>query len=229
MLSSYYQEVSGKICFSREQGSDFAKKIANDYNPLHHVDAKRFCVPGDLLFSLVLKKYGISRKMKFVFSKMVTENVKLVLSETLGEIDITDGEKSYLSVTRSGEVTQDAALIENLIKNYVAFSGTAFPHVVVPLMAEQDVMINPDRPMAMYQSMSIELDRLDLTSPEIDFSKALFEYEGKRGDIRLPFNFIEKGEIVGRGEKHMVVSGVMKYDAAAMDALIKKYNDSMRY
>ena len=65
MLSPYYCEDSEKVFFSREQGSNFAKKMANDYNPLHDVDSKRFCVPGDLLFSLVLKKYGLSNKMNF--------------------------------------------------------------------------------------------------------------------------------------------------------------------
>jgi hypothetical protein len=224
MLSSYYQEVSGKLSFSREQGSDFAKQVAGDYNPLHDVDSKRFCIPGDLLFSVVLKKYGLSGKMQFEFLNMVTENVKLTLPEPSDELVIADGNKTYLSVACSGEVTKNAVLIENMIKICVAFSGHAFPHVVIPLMAEQNVMINPDRPLVIYRSMSIALDRLDLTSPTIDFSGGVFEYEGKKGSITLPFSFVKKDEIVGHGEKHMLVSGIKEYNQAEMNELVEKYN-----
>ena len=55
MLSGVYQESEGKVSVTREQASRFAKSIADDCNPLHDIDAKRFCVPGDLLFSMVLK------------------------------------------------------------------------------------------------------------------------------------------------------------------------------
>lgn len=224
MLSSFCQEESGILSFSREQGSRFAKTLADDFNPLHDTDAKRFCVPGDLLFSIVLKKYGISKKMSFSFLGMVTEKTRLVLPEASEELIITDGVKSYLSVKRSGEVTQSQSLIENLIKSYVAFSGTTFPHVIVPLMAEQDAMINPARPMVMYQSMSIDLDRLDLTAPKLVFAQPKFEHEGKRGNITLPFDLIENDEVVGRGEKHMVVSGIKPYDETAIAELVAEYN-----
>ena len=53
-------------------------------------------------------------------------------------------------------------LTNSLIKNYVEFSGAAFPHVIIPLMAKQDVMINPARPMVIYESMLINLERLDI-------------------------------------------------------------------
>ena len=225
MLSQYYRETSGTLSFSREQGSNFAKKVANDFNPLHNVDSRRFCVPGDLLFSIAVKKYGISRTMKFDFVNMVTENVRLVFPEPSDEMVIGDGHKTYFSVKRSGEVTHDPVLLENIINNYVTFSGHAFQHVVVPVMAERNVVLNPARPMVMYRSMSIELDRLDLTAPAIDFSGATFEYEGKRGSITLPFGLVEDGETVGRGEKYMLISGIREYNKEDMDVLIRMYSD----
>lgn len=224
MLSSFCQEESGILSFTREQASRFAKTLADDFNPLHDTQAKRFCVPGDLLFSIVLKKYGISNKMSFSFLGMVTEKTRLILPEPSQELVITDGVKSYLSVKRTGDVTQSQELIDNLIKSYVAFSGTTFPHVIVPLMAEQDAMINPARPMVMYQSMSIDLDRLDLTAPTLVFTQPKFEYEGKRGNITLPFDLIENDEIVGRGEKHLVVSGIKPYDEIEITELVAQYN-----
>lgn len=226
MLSAYYQQQGNTVSFTREQGSGFAKTLADDYNPLHNVDAKRFCVPGDLLFSLVLDKYGVSEKMSFSFVGMVTESVELQLPEDSDELNFSAGEKSFLSVSRSGQNVKTPELIENLIRGYVAFSGTAFPHAIVPLMAEKGVMINPARPMVMYQSMSIELDSLDITAPTLVASNPEFIFEGKRGSITLRFNLIENDVVVGRGEKHMLVSGIQSYDADAMDGLITNYSNS---
>ena len=76
-IEQYFSEPQGRVCFTREQASDFAKRVADDFNPLHDVDAKRFCVPGDLLFAVILSKYGISRHMQFVFSGMVVDGVEL--------------------------------------------------------------------------------------------------------------------------------------------------------
>ena len=37
---------------------DRAKQVCNDYNPIHDIESKRFCVPGDLLFALTLNNFG---------------------------------------------------------------------------------------------------------------------------------------------------------------------------
>ena len=225
MLSPFYHQCkNNKITFTREQGSNFAKLIADDYNPLHDAGAKKFCVPGELLFSLVLQKYGISQKMHFTFSGMVTENVELEFPEAADEFDITDGDKVYLSVKRSGEVSTCPDLTESLTKNYVEFSGTTFPHVIIPIMGEQDVMINPARPMVIYESMSIDLQRLDISSPELAFSEPVFELNGKRGKIILRFNILDQGVVVGTGVKNMLVSGIRGYCQETVDDLINFYN-----
>ena len=224
MLRPYYQQHADYVSISREQGSRFAKSVADDFNPLHDIDAKKFCVPGDLLFSLVLNQYGISEKMEFTFAGMVDETSQLTFPAGADEFAITDGDKIMLKVKREGAVSQCAKLTNSLIKNYVEFSGAAFPHVIIPLMARQDVMINPARPMVIYESMLINLERLDIEEPELEFVEPDFTYTGKRGKIILRFNLLENGEKVGSGEKHMVVSGIREYCQATVDELISFYN-----
>ena len=51
LLEKYVQGNGEYFSFTRKQASDFAKQVASDFNPIHDEDAKRFCVPGDLLFS----------------------------------------------------------------------------------------------------------------------------------------------------------------------------------
>ncbi|MEZ5503535.1 MAG: DUF3581 family protein [Halioglobus sp.] len=227
IIDQYYSEPHGRICFTREQGSNFAKQVANDFNPLHDVDAKRFCIPGDLLFAIILSKYGMSRHMEFVFSGMVTAGVELILPEPSAELHINDTDgREYLRVKRAGETTHDAPLIQNLIRSYVQFSGQTFPHILVPLLAEQNVMINPERPMVIYESMSIDLDRLDIAQPLLEGDYNALEISGKRGSVELAFHLADGGEIVGRGKKHMLLSGLREYDADIIAAAIVTYNGS---
>ncbi|MFQ5643080.1 MAG: DUF3581 domain-containing protein [Thiogranum sp.] len=225
LLENYYSEDDAKITFSRQQASDFAKNVAGDFNPIHDPDAKRFCVPGDLLFSLVLAKCGLSRKMRFVFSGMVNDGVALNFPDTSSAtLDISDANgKKYLSLERSGETTRDSRLVCDLTSSYVRFSGQTFPHILVPLMAEQQVMINPDRPLVIYESMAIDLDRLDFTGPQLESTRSVLEVDGKRGSVRLEFCLRAGNEIVGRGEKAMVISGLRAYDADRVQAMVDNY------
>jgi len=225
LLEDYYSEDDAKITFSRQQASDFAKHIAGDFNPIHDPDAKRFCVPGDLLFSLVLAKCGLSQKMRFVFSGMVNDNVALDFPDTdAAMLDISDANgKKYLSLERSGETTRNSDLIRDLTSSYVRFSGHTFPHILVPLMSEQRVMINPDRPLVIYESMAIDLDRLDFSDPTLELTRSLLEVDGKRGNVRLEFCLRSGDEVVGKGEKAMVISGLRAYDAERVQAMVDNY------
>lgn len=225
LLDVYYQESGDGIHVSRDQASDFAKKVAGDFNPIHDPDAKRFCVPGDLLFALVLHRYGVSQSMHFVFEGMVGDGVALQFPETPGAaFTITDGDgKKYLGVERSGDTSDSPDMIEGLIRNYVAFSGKTFPHILVPLMQQHGVMINPDRPLVIYESMGFDLDRLDGAAPELELSGSSLEISGKRGNVTLRFKLTANGETVGRGRKSMVLSGLREYDQARIDQLVRDY------
>ncbi len=224
-IERYYSERDDKISFTQKQGSDFAKALADDFNPLHDVDAKRFCIPGDLLFSIILSKYGLSQHMEFIFSGMVRAGVELVLPEPSPDLHIRDaGDREYLSIHRAGDTSTDKRMIAHLTRDYVRFSGHAFPHILVPLLAEQNVMINPDRPMVMYQSMAIDLDTLDINASSLEIDHNELEIVGKRGQILLAFNLMDSGKIIGRGKKHMLVSGLRRYDQTAVDQVVASFN-----
>jgi hypothetical protein len=225
-IDQYYTELNGNISFTREQGSNFAKQMADDFNPLHDVDATRFCIPGDLLFSIILSKYGLSRHMEFIFSGMVVEGTELVLPEPSPELHFNDtSDRQYLKILRSGDNSTDEDLIQNLTRDYVEFSGHTFPHILVPLLAEQNVMINADRPMVIYQSMTIDLDTVDIKTPRLEIDHNELEISGKRGSVLLAFNLVESGEIVGRGKKCMLVSGLREYDKTSTDAAVARFNE----
>lgn len=217
------------VTFSREQGSAFAKEVANDFNPIHDIEAKRFCIPGDLLFALILDRYGLSQRMTFSFTGMVTEGVRLMLPPKANPLQILgENDKQYLNVNMEGDNSTDPATINQLTKSYVTFSGQTFPQLLIPLLQEQQVMMNPDRPMVMYESMLIDLQRVDVADVrlELDRQKSKLTVNGKRGSVCLAFNLISGNEIIGNGEKHMVVSGLRPYLQEDMDRVVDTYNSS---
>ena len=226
-LENFFQETNTGFEFSRQQSSDFAKSVAGDFNPLHDIDSRRFCVPGDLLFSLVLAKYGVSAQMRFVFKGMVGDNTALNFTPTdAAHFSITDAkDKTYLEVERSGQPHHDDAFIETLTRNYVAFSGRNFPHTLHPLLTANNVMINADRPMVIYESMEFSIDRFDFTDPALEAAEADFSVNGKRAKAELNFVIRSGKAEVGRGVKRLVLSGLKPYDAASADALVQRYLD----
>ena len=209
-LDSFYNQNDTDLTISAEQGSRFAKAVSNDFNPIHDADSKRFCVPGDLLFAIALQRYGLSQEMSFTFSGMVSADTGLVFPEAPGnEFEILDGrDKCYLQVKRSPQAAFDQKIIEQLVRSYVLFSGQNFPYIIVPLMAEHNVMINPARPLAIYQAMSLHLDRLDLTQPVVELADKRMIVDGKRGDVELQFRLMDGGDEIGDGVKKLILSGL---------------------
>jgi hypothetical protein len=225
-LENYYALDGSKLSFTRQQASDFAKSVAGDFNSIHNTDSKRFCVPGDLLFSIIIHHYGLRQTMGFSFSGMVNDEVTLILPKIDSrEISIYDeNDKKYLDVSTDGGKSLDPVLIGSLTRNYVEFSGHTFPHVLVPLMRENNIMINTERPLVIYDHMRISLDTLDIDSVELKLSENVFRLYGKRGDVALNYDLCCNGERVGRGQKKMVLSGLREFNQNKIDELVDNYS-----
>ncbi|RTR40183.1 DUF3581 family protein [Shewanella canadensis] len=224
-LTPYYKKENQSVSILPSQASDFAKIVAQDFNPIHDEGAKRFCVPGDLLFSLVLGEYGLSQKMSFTFAGMVGDGVKLEFPESVGEsFDVHDDkEKHYLSVERQGDVRNCEAQIESFIRSYVAFSGLNFIHVLVPMMKQHQVMINPARPLVIYESMSFDLNTLDFTKVTLSLVEQELIVDGKRGNVTLKFELHSGDTLVGTGVKTLVMSGLRPYEADKVQGMCDTY------
>ncbi|MBB1388025.1 DUF3581 domain-containing protein [Shewanella sp. SG44-6] len=224
-LSPYFTKQDQSVFISAQQASDFAKKIAGDFNPIHDVGAKRFCVPGDLLFALVLTQYGLSQNMQFKFAGMVGDNVELHVDKSVGEkfsISDTKG-KEYLHIQRQGEVCKCDIQTAAFIQSYVAFSGLNFIHVLVPMMKQHKVMINPDRPLVIYESMSFHLDNFDFSTISLHLVKQNLVIDGKRGDVTLTFELQSEGKVIGSGVKTLVLSGLREFDDEKAQDMCDRY------
>ncbi len=227
LLESYHELIDGRVIISAARASRFAREVAGDYNPIHDPDARRFCVPGDLLFALVLKHYGLSQRMHFRFSAMLGADVPLQFPASPGEcFQIKDDEgRVYLEVSRAGTVIEDPGTIERFTRRYVGFSGKNFPDVLTPLMAREGVMFNPERPLVIYDSMAFELhvpqavDRAELT-----LADSRMQLTGKRAEALLEFHISDAQQLAGEGSKKLVLSGLQPYDEARMAAFTRAFS-----
>ena len=86
-------------------------------------------------------------------------------------------------------------------------------------------MINPTRPMVMYESMSIDLDTLDFTDLRLELAESKLSLDGKRGVADLIFNLYTGDKKIGHGKKHMLLSGLRPYEQAVMDEVVQGYVD----
>ena len=223
-LDPFHASEDGSVRVSAAQGSAFAKEIAGDFNPIHDAMNPRFCVPGDLLFALVLARFGVANRMAFRFTGMVGADIGLTFAQGASGVTVrAENGKSCLDVESSGDVSNNLALIESLVCRYVAFSGQNFPHILVPLMEEHGVMINPDRPLVIYEQMSFELDQLDCPDLNVALESTELEVKGRRGEARLGFALRAQGEPVGRGAKTLILSGLRDYAPKALQGLVERY------
>ena len=226
LVDKYFSQSGESYTFSRQHGSDFAKRIAGDFNPLHDPENKRFCIPGDLLFALTLSRYGVSQNMTFDFQGMVSGDVGVQFSETDDKVSIiNDKDKCFLSVKKSGETTQNSEFIDALIKSYVAFSGKTFPHILVELMQQQGVMVNAEKPMVIYDEMHLSLNQFSEELPEVKLKNSTFEVNGKRGLVTMFFDIQAGDQVIGTGEKKIIMSGLREYEQAGIDLLVKIYDE----
>jgi len=243
-LTEYQTRSGSSLRFDREQGSRFAKFVAGDFNPLHDVEARRFCVPGDLLFVSLLSQYGVAAETSVEFDGMVDEKDEFEMPESIGErfeLSGADG-KNFLTLLMSGQRVPAGAFVDALSMRYVQFSGKTFPDILVPLMKQNAVMLNPARPLVIYKNMSISLNDqcFDTTTEnvlaasdsgfddlqlELDDDQTRLELQGKKGEAILNFTIQLKGVEIGTGRKKMILGGLRTYEQAAIDDVVQQYRE----
>ncbi|GGC70915.1 DUF3581 family protein [Marinobacter halophilus] len=225
LLDRFYSVRDGRIFITELQASHFAKEVAGDFNPIHDPEARRFCVPGDLLFAIVVSRFGLSENMTFRFRHLLGAEVPLEFREgTDGTLSVCDqAGKVYLEVSRNGQRNLDEQIVEDFTRCYVAASGKNFPYTLKPLMESHGVMFNPDRPMVMYESMSLALGHLDNPQPELELNKAELEAAGKRGNVTLEYHLMSAGNVVGAVSKRLMLGGLREYCPDAMAGIVEEF------
>ena len=229
-LDKYFVLMDGTVSFTEPQASAFAKGVAGDFNPIHDPGNRRFCEPGDLLFCVLLNRYGIARTTVVQFSGMLDAQTHMCLPDNADEhMHIKDTrDRALLSLHRGGENFSDTGFTEALSEAYVKFSGQTFPGILVPLMRNANVMINPDRPMVIYKDMSIELThaKVDISGTDVSLklSDSNISVNGRKGAVQIRFDIHFNNEVIGVGEKNMVLSGLRDFDEPAMQLIVDQYN-----
>ena len=226
-LTQFVTQTAEGMQISQSQASHFAKAVAGDFNPLHDIGGKRFCVPGDLLFAALLNRFGVYEQLHVDFVALVSADIEVELPAQLdakNEVRDVSG-RHLLSMDVAGESTRNAEFVASLTEQYVRFSGKTFPDILVGLMREEGLMINPARPLVIYKDMSLALDKLEGDNLTLSLDKASMEVDGKKSKVCLRFVIKSGQQVIGRGEKNILLSGLREYDEQAMNDIVSQYND----
>jgi len=224
-IEKYYTKNGNLLSFSRQQASKFAKAEAGDFNPIHDIDARRFCVPGDLLFSAALHFAGLYQSMSFEFIQLVTDAHELEIVRHGDKYLFRDSSgKEYLQIAVEGDRCEDQEVIAELSRAYIEFSGITFPYLLVDRLRENAVMINPSRPLVMYKSMAFSLDSFSAEQVSLDYAGGTLQVDGKKAKVGLPFGIRSGSRQIGHGSKEMLLGGLRPYDDEVMDKLVDEYN-----
>ena len=80
------------------------------------------------------------------------------------------------------------------------------------MMKQHKMMINPDRPLVIYESMSFHLAHFDFDDVSLHLIDQQFLINGKRGDVTLTFELRQDERLIGTGKKTLVLSGLREYE-----------------
>ena len=214
------------VRISSKQASDFAKGIARDFNPIHDHDSKRFCVPGDLLFTESIRRLGLYQSMHFDFIEMLAADVDIQypLKVTEGRHFITNSTgKNLVGIDIGGQQLSNQSFAAQFTLDYIQFSARSFPDILVPLMKQHSKMINPSRPLVIYQSMSFQFEETAMAQVDLTLDNCQLEIDGKRGYALFSFNLSSSGKTIGSGKKKLILSGLRDYQDDDMNQLTNDY------
>jgi hypothetical protein len=95
--------------------------------------------------------------------------------------------------------------------------------VLVPLLIKEQVMFNLDRPLVIYESMTLKFEHLNFSQPRLEMLEPTMEVNGKRATAYLHFQIKDGDAVVGAGFKKLAVSGLREYEQAPLQAFVDGY------
>lgn len=238
-------EGGARLRFDEARASRFAKGVAGDFNPLHDPGDRRFCVPGDLLFAVLLQHYGLHRETSCAFSAMVGAEATLSLPPPRpaegraggcaaggpGRLHVTDERgREVLGFYAAGGRVGSERFVAALMLEYVRFSGRTFPEILMPLMRERGVTVNPDRPLIIYKDMAIRMDAGAGPAPDsvpvLEHGEHRLAVNGRKGAASLRFAIVDAvdgNRRLGEGEKNFVLGGLREHDDETVEGIVAEY------
>lgn len=84
-------------------------------------------------------------------------------------------------------------------------------------------MFNINRPLVIYESMTLSFRHLDFRQASVEMLEPKMEVNGKRASAFLHFQVKEGGIEVGKGFKKLAISVPSSYEAEPMQAFVEEY------
>ena len=172
-------------------------------------------MPGDLVFSEAIRRYGLHQSMEFNFLEMLSADSPIRYSNERSksyQYVSNRNEKKVMDIHIEGSQIENNSLADEFTQAYVRFSALSFPTILVPLMKKHHVMINVDRPLIVYKSMSFNIFQTGFDHINIELIESTLEVDGKRGNACFIFSMSSNGSVIGKGMKKLILSGLREFN-----------------
>jgi len=84
-------------------------------------------------------------------------------------------------------------------------------------------MFNLNRPLVIYESMTLSFDHLDFRQASVEMLEPKMEVNGKRASAYLHFQIKTGKNVVGTGFKKLAISVQNGYESEPMQAFVDDY------
>jgi len=217
-------ENGGVYFIDKESGSNFAKDICKDLNPIHNVESKKFIMLGDFLFALYVNEYGFPKNREVIFKNPI----KINSLENSGLEVIVSKEGIFVGNQKKVESSVEDFLFfdESLLLQYCEISGSLFPDKLWGVFESSGLMPNFKRGIVMYTGVNFgfnfNLDSL-YGDIELDLDNVDYEIVSNRLFLKANVKVDLNGENVGSICKNLVCLGCVDYNKEKFDFLVENY------
>lgn len=206
--------------------SAYARNVAKDFNPIHSHLAKKYCVPGDLIFALITEMHGAHNYMRVDFLNRVGAECKLFFDTKRIALALLDVDKKlYAELATAGDKSVCPKRLKTVSNVVVSCTSGYFPYKLIDNLREENVMLSIRRSMVMLKSIEVELRNIHSASSLVaKYQSSGLELSGKRGEVKVYFQlFDDDGISVGFVTKTVLIIGIEKFNDKASKQYLDDY------
>lgn len=220
--------ADGKYLVSEKDGSNFAKEVCLDYNPIHDEGNLDFAVPGDLLLSLFVWQNGLPCDGSVAFKKPVKGDLELKIDLDGISNSGTDEELVILKNLSSIYLTS-IKFYKDFMAEYCLLSGSLFPEKLGEVFSDSGLMPGVEKPLVMYSGVDFDLnmDKFSLYDCDLSLNLGEINYKVLRKNmmkIGVGVDVLIDDENVGSLTKNLVCFETVPFSEAGLSELVTRYS-----
>lgn len=209
----------------------YARNVVKDFNPIHNHLAKNYCVPGDLIFALMVERGGVHGSMRMDFLNRVGKDSEYIfVSGKAGMALLDRGNKVQAQLIGSGDASVCVKCISAVSDAVLSCTSSYFPYKMMRSLRAENLMLSGCRSLVILKSIEVNVSDLhfasDLTAV---FCSSSLRHSGRRGTIDAHFQLVGgNGQVLGQVIKTALIIGIERFNGKRSAQYLENYESLVR-